>query len=231
MLVSHRHKFIYTKTAKTAGTSVEAFFERFCMEEGEWEPSHARSEYESPNGIVGLRAAEIPANTKWFNHMSAAAIRKQLGEEIWSEYFKFCVIRNPFDKCISAFEHLGRDYKIKRSSLLDRFRLRSMSDEQRRFYEYVKRSAPMDHDNYLINGNFCLDDVIRYESLEDEIQRICKHLSLPFDLKYLPTYKKGYRRPNATLENLYTAHTQRLVEETYTFEINYFGYKFPDSIL
>ena len=229
MLVSHKYRFIYTKTAKTAGTSVESFFERFCMEESEWEQSHARDEYESATGIVGLRAAEIPANTKWFNHMPAATIRKQLGEEVWNDYFKFCVIRNPFDKCISAFEHLGRNHKIKSLSLLDRFRMRGWSHEQRRFYDYVKEAAPIDRDNYVINGNFCLDDVIRYESLEDEIQRICQHLSLPFELEYLPSYKKGYRRPTATPKNLYTLRTQRYVEMIYAFEINYFGYKFLNS--
>lgn len=32
MLVSHRYKFIYTKTVKTASTSVESFFERFVCQ-------------------------------------------------------------------------------------------------------------------------------------------------------------------------------------------------------
>ncbi|KPA10844.1 hypothetical protein MHK_008953, partial [Candidatus Magnetomorum sp. HK-1] len=45
MLVSHRHKFIYTKTFKTAGTSVESYFEPFCMNDGEWSRSHPRDQY------------------------------------------------------------------------------------------------------------------------------------------------------------------------------------------
>lgn len=35
MLISHRKRFIFTKTAKTAGTSVESYFEQYCMPEGE----------------------------------------------------------------------------------------------------------------------------------------------------------------------------------------------------
>jgi hypothetical protein len=31
MLVSHLKKFIFTKTKKTAGTSVESVFEPYCM--------------------------------------------------------------------------------------------------------------------------------------------------------------------------------------------------------
>jgi hypothetical protein len=52
MLISHRYRFICTKTVKTAGTSVENFFEEFCMPEGEWTESHGRDEYESPTGII-----------------------------------------------------------------------------------------------------------------------------------------------------------------------------------
>ena len=40
MLISHRKQFIYTKTAKTAGTSVESYFEKYCMPEGKWQFSH-----------------------------------------------------------------------------------------------------------------------------------------------------------------------------------------------
>jgi hypothetical protein len=226
MLVSHRHRFIYTKTAKTAGTSVESYFERFCMAEGEWQQVHARSEYESPMGIIGFRGPDLPENTKWWHHMPAKVVREQLGEDVWNSYFKFCVIRNPFDKCISAFEHFGREHRI-RFSFTNLFRTSGMTEEQRRFYDYVRRAAPIDRDKYVINGKFCLDDVIRYESLEDEIARICRRLDLPFEPDVLPTFKQGHRRPNARIETLYTTAAKRHVARIYAFELHHFGYDFP----
>ena len=36
MLVSHARKFIYTKTLKTAGTSVEVFLEPYCRPPAKW---------------------------------------------------------------------------------------------------------------------------------------------------------------------------------------------------
>jgi len=105
MLVSHRYRFIYTKTAKTAGTSVEVYFEPYCMRPGEWEPSHVRDDYESEAGIVGFRGPNRPPDCKWWHHMPAAMIRERLGEEVWNNYFKFCVIRNPYDKVASGFFH------------------------------------------------------------------------------------------------------------------------------
>ena len=116
MLVSHRKKFIFTKTAKTAGTSVESYFEKYCMPEGEWQQSHTREEYISETGIIGYRGKK-PPETKFYGHMSASEIKGYLGPEVWEDYFKFTVIRNPFDKLVSGFkmyEDRRKAYSFKR---------------------------------------------------------------------------------------------------------------------
>ena len=93
MLVSHRYKFIYTKTRKTAGSSVESYFEPFCMPDGEWTQRHFREEYVSDAGIIGFRGNPAKAgDAYWWNHMPARMIRRRLGEDTWRSYFKFCVI-------------------------------------------------------------------------------------------------------------------------------------------
>ena len=53
MLISHRKKFIFMKTVKTAGTSTESYFEQYCMPDGEWQQSHGRDEYATKTGIIG----------------------------------------------------------------------------------------------------------------------------------------------------------------------------------
>jgi len=122
------------------------------MPEGEWEQSHARDEYESPAGIVGFRGKDTPQNAKWQSHMPAEEIRNQLGDEVWNSYFKFCVVRNPFDKCISAFEHFGKEHRVNRLSLTNCFHSFRMTSEQLRFFDYVRKSAPNDRAKYVING-------------------------------------------------------------------------------
>ena len=119
MLISHKKKFIFTKTVKTAGTSIESYFEPYCMPEGEWTESHARNEYVSDTGIIGYRGENRKGST-WYNHMPAVVIRDLLGSEKWDEYFKFTVMRNPFDKLISGFHMYERNkarYGLKRKVL------------------------------------------------------------------------------------------------------------------
>lgn len=231
MLISHRHRFIYTKTRKTASTSVESYFERFCMPDGDWELTHAREVYESNTGIIGYRGGKAGSGRyKWWNHMPALSIKELIGEEIWDSYFKFCVIRDPFEKCISAYDHF-----VLRANLLELpdssewVGDADMTEEQQRFLVYLKSSPPLDRDKYLIEGEFCLDDVIHYETLHDDIKRICDILSIPFEPDYLPTLKAGLRSSENTIDSLYTEFACAEVEEAFEYEIRKFGYSFPSG--
>jgi len=219
MLVSHRHRFIYTKTAKTGGTSVESFFERFCMPEGTWKQLHAREQHVSECGIVGYRGAVVPPGTTWWNHMPASAIKARLGASVWDSYFKFCVVHNPYEKCISAFYDLGKGYKSD-PQLIEEPRHQKLGAEQIRFIGFLQHHPPVDRVNYLIDGKFCLDAVIRYEALESDIRNICALVGVPFDRKYLPGFKRGIRPPDATAGSLYTKRSRELVERVFAFELD-----------
>ncbi|MCF8262161.1 MAG: sulfotransferase family protein [Melioribacteraceae bacterium] len=225
MLVSHKYKFIYTKTLKTAGTSIESYFERFCMHDGEFQQLHYREEYESEVGIVGRRRLGSK-ESKWWNHMPAKNIKENLGDEIWNSYFKFCSIRNPYEKCISYFEHLGKKKKISLTENLKAFlRYPTYTNEQRQFLIILKRGRMVDRNKYLIDGEFCLDDYIRFENLNSDIERICKILSIPFEPEYIPTFKSEFRRPKATVDKLYTQKSIDLVRTMFAYEFEKFGYK------
>ncbi len=79
MLVSHRERFIYLKTVKTAGTSVEIFLEPHCRDDART-PTHACAEHVSPAGIVGARGPDVDHH-RYYNHMPAERVRAAIGEE------------------------------------------------------------------------------------------------------------------------------------------------------
>ncbi|GAB4155842.1 MAG: sulfotransferase family 2 domain-containing protein [Cyanobacteria bacterium J069] len=221
MLVSHGHQFIYTKTLKTASTSVEAYFEPFCVEEGALNLSRIREESVSDAGIVGFRGPGKPEGCRWWNHMPAAQIREQLGEAIWTRYFKFCVIRNPYEKAVSAFYFARSQGAIQPDP--------HASDSAQFESWLVSHGPPIDRNKYLIEGQFCLNDVIRHESLAADLERICARLKLPWNADALPRLKTGSRPKTAIAQALYTEQSRRLVEAAYKFELDYFGYTFPSS--
>jgi hypothetical protein len=228
MLVSHRYNFIYTKTGKTAGTSVESYFERYCMREGEWSFSHFRDEYESEAGIIGCRGFKRTANSKWWNHMPAALIREKIGEATWTNYFKFCVIRNPYDKVLSAFYYFKNpEMRSEHNRVAE---LGNLDEDIDAFENWLSTDGPpVDRDKYLIDGQFCLDQVIRYETLAADLEKICARLKIPWEPALLPTLKSGFRPREANSKSLYTKKSKEIVKEAYSYELEHFRYSFPDD--
>lgn len=82
MLVSHKKGFIFLRTVKTAGTSVESYFEPYCMSEGEWQQLHYRDQYVSDAGVIGYRGAARKGQ-QFYNHISAAGLKALLPESVW----------------------------------------------------------------------------------------------------------------------------------------------------
>jgi hypothetical protein len=53
MIISHRHRFIFIKTRKTAGTSIEVYLSRFCGEEDVVTPLNPPVEGHEPRNHLG----------------------------------------------------------------------------------------------------------------------------------------------------------------------------------
>jgi len=236
MLVSHRKRFIYTKTVKTGGTSVEAYFEPYCMPEGEWSFAHERDEYISEAGIVGCRGVNKQGKT-WFNHMPARRIKRQLGEPIWHDYFKFCVIRNPFDKLVSAFHFFEQRFQIEgkfprmkrmvmdEAEFLGAIQGKSLEE---RFRLWIAAGGGVDDRNkYLIDGEVCMDFFIRQERLAEDVEAVCDRLHLPFEPERIPRLKSGVRPGDRQLSDYYDAGAIAQVEQDYALELSLFHYPSP----
>ena len=177
MLVSHRKKFIYTKTVKTAGTSVESFFEALCMEEGKWSFSDRRNMHISESGIIGSRAAVL-ANCQWFNHMSAHAIKEKISPTIWDDYFKFTVIRNPFDKMLSGYVMFSR------METAGNVYIRKFKKPFNRFLSQVK---PLAREQKIENFRIWLKDfALKVDAYRNELaDNTIPHFELPLALSIL----------------------------------------------
>lgn len=219
MLVSHTHRFIYLKTAKTASTSVEIFFERFCRPDPE-NIDHQAAETLSEIGIVGWRGngGVPPAQVRFYNHMPAAAVKELLSRDVWRGYLRFCNVRNPFDQVVSLF-WMGLP-KAQRLSLA------AAPDDSLRtlFREWIRgrRLANKGRRAYLIGDELAVDDVIRYEALDEGVARICARIG--GEPGPLGAYKTKIRRNRAPFQAYYDAETAARVQAAYDMEFDLFGY-------
>ncbi|MEM1367108.1 MAG: sulfotransferase family 2 domain-containing protein [Cyanobacteria bacterium P01_H01_bin.15] len=239
MLISHRKNFIYTKTVKTAGTSVESYFEQYCMPDGEWQESHARKEHVSEAGIIGFRGNNVSGRI-WYNHMPAIRIRDLIGQDIWDRYYKFTVVRNPFDKLISRFymlENRKKKYNtIQRTKALMTRMIGIGSPihqikgktEVERFRCWIKKGGEIiDRDKYLIEGKECVDYFIRFENLHEDLKHVCDRLKIPFEPSRMPLFKMRKRDQNRKIQDYYDDTTIQIVQNKYAWELKRFSYELP----
>lgn len=222
MLISHVHRFIYLKTAKTGGTSVEIYFERFCIDPSRnFEERHGRDEEVSKWGIIGSRRRSIQGQT-WYNHMTASRVRQLIGQELWNRYYKFCVVRHPCDKVVSLFWF--------RLPVAARLELQHAGFEtvRDRFLNWVRNFEPiMDRRVFTINGLPVMDRFVRYESLHADLERVCRDLALPWELSRLGRYKSGTRLRDEPFFQYYDRVAADRVYGLYHWEFEYFKYLRP----
>lgn len=239
MLVSHTHKFIFTKTFKTAGTSIEHYFEPYCLPDTLLASGSGDQEVEGPNGMVGKRG-RVGKEHQWYAHMSAASIREQLKPQYWDTYFKFSVVRNPFDKMVSAYFFLLQ--LKKEQGLFDGLKNRvkvwagrseevypgDHADHRINFRNWIKAGAHFDDKAaYQIEGKSILDFTMQYEYLHKHLEQVCLHLHIPYEPERLKQLKSNYRSPEWSLSELYDEESKTLVALKHKGLIEAFKYRFP----
>ncbi len=89
MIISHEHKFIFVKTRKTAGSSIEHFLSKYLGPRDICTGSDI-------DGTPRLNAPHRKGHIHW------RWIAKNYPTE-WRTYYKFAVERNPWDKMISYY--------------------------------------------------------------------------------------------------------------------------------
>lgn len=215
MLVSHTKKFIYLKTIKTAGTSVEIALQKYCVPP-EREVDEITPAIETEFGIVGARGPDVK-DQPWRNHMSAAAIKKRLPPSVWEGYHKICNIRNPWDKTVSFFHMQFKDIKsAKPEDIFASFRV----------WLKEARIVGKDTDIYFIDGRPVADDYIKYDSMLQDFSVISNKLDLEVEMA-LPQAKSGSRGAvKLPFCDYYDSDSKQKVADMYPDEIRAFGWRF-----
>lgn len=217
MILSHQHAFVFMKTRKTAGTSVEIALSRVCGPDDVITPV-LEEDLRADLGGRGPQNFEAPPlEHKAFNHMPVSMVRRLVGKKRFESYFSFTVERNPWDAVVSLFHWHHRD------GLPDGL------DGRAAFAAYVASPAVEEFATkqariYRLQGEVAVDRVLRYEALADELASVWADLGLP-GAPDLPHAKAGVRPPGSYRE-LYDDATRQRVAELFAAPVAELGYEF-----
>lgn len=226
MIISHQHKFIFVKTRKTAGTSLQEALAAACgpedvvtptgIDKGSYHPRNyqgrvnpftyllARPRVHSLKKIRELRRT----GQRIFDHMSLAELFALPEAQAWRGYYKFCIERNPYDKMVSRYywKYRGKAERPSFETFLER--TKDVSDI--RLYE--------------LDGKIAVDRIGRYETLQSDVADICR--SLGISGAEIGSRNSGTRE-SSDFKSLYTPRAKEIVSRMFARELEVFGYEFP----
>ena len=226
MIISHKYKFIFLKTTKTAGTSVEIALSKFCGVDDiitaispEDEKTRSDLGYPGPQNhfkygprdwINILRRKK--RRKLFYNHITAEKVTERIKPDIWDSYYKFCFERNPWDRAISTYYWL---YKTEpRPTITEFIKSDALLSLKRRGF-----------DLYTLGGEIAVDKVCRFEAISDELEEIRKRLGIPEKLE-LPHAKSKFRKDKRSYRDILGEEEKDIIAELFHDEIDLLGYEF-----
>tara|TARA_A100001015_G_scaffold74947_1_gene83181 strand:+ start:1094 stop:2683 length:1590 start_codon:yes stop_codon:yes gene_type:complete len=237
MIISHKHKFIFVRPRKTAGTTMQNVLSKICGED-----DIITSGYDEGNRNIDKSC--------WDGHPHPHLwdIKNLVGNDIWNDYYKFTFVRNPFDITVSRFfwNIIGKGQKGYDTT---------KEDFKRWFKEYTSTNIFHDAKYYSVNLAYpflvdmnCmsqnntpiypsgklnrainLDFVGRYENLQSDFNFVCDTLGLE-NLKLKDENTKTKTRKNKI--NYKEWYDEKMVEVMYScFEKDFdlLGYEFEQD--
>jgi hypothetical protein len=222
MILSYSRNFLFIKTKKVGGTSLEIALSKYCGDKDILAPMAGADERRRK--ALGVRGAQnyekrgVFSSYSFSPHTHAGRMRNFLPTSTWNRLFKFTVVRNPYDATISRYAMHLRNGK-------------ATTD----FKSWIFENRHKIRDNlniYCIDGRPFFDYAVRYEALEADLAEVSRRIGLDenvFDLFTTIRAKGALRPPGFTIEAMFGDFEEgiELVAQEAAEELEWFGYQRP----
>lgn len=228
MIISHDHQFIFIKTHKTAGTSIEIALSSICGENDIITPISPKDENQKIS--LGYKSAQnyrivfsqytlsdwirflFKNKRKEFHrHMAAKEIKKRVSRKIWKNYFKFTIERNPYDRVVSLYYWRNRNQKY---TSLHHFLTSGGFVRFRTLEMYTK------------NNKILVDKIYKFEELNEMMADITKKLNLEMPLMLSSYQAKSNTRKIANYKEVIDEKSKAWIDKKFKKEIELFNYRY-----
>ena len=233
MILSHEYRFIFFKTRKTAGTSIEIALSKFCGNQDIITRITKKDEQlRSQLGFKGPQNYLVKASKYGFldilkiirdgrlrinNHDPASLLTKYIDKEIFDEFHKFTVVRNPWDMAVSMYY-----WQINGPS--------NQFSSNMSFKDFINHCPRELLDNsliYVIDGESVIDTYIRFENLIGDWIDLANVIGI--EGVELPKAKSGTRKNKSHYSLIYDDEDVEFIRKICSWEIENFGYEFEDN--
>jgi len=233
-------KFIFLKPRKVAGTSFEIALSHFASTNSIITPISAEDEItrnklgflgaqnflkpqsemnlSKSNEFIYKKFARFHLPLKFWNHMSAKNIKKNLGDLIWSNSYKISIVRNPYDIAVSMFFFENKHIENWTSETFNQWCIQN------------SESFTLNQKQYLIDDQEVINFYIRFENFQEDILNLeaqFSELTGLYNLFQKIRAKASYRPQNAQTMSLFSRAPEayKIISQACAFEIEKFSYE------
>ncbi len=245
-MISHKKKFIFVHIPKVAGTSVVGS-STIKTKLSEYAFKQPKKDYSINN--LPFQPDDKNKFDPQPNHMRASDFVKYgyVTEIEFETYFKFAFVRNPWDRIVSEYKYRGymNHYSFK-EFLFKHMPNPSWSDQ----YCHI---IPQYDFLYNGEGKLLVDFIGKFESLQEDYDKICQMLDIPKhtmshankssgllqrdtswrmitknSLRYIRASLNGQRKANtfSKYTEYYDSESREFIAKLYKNDIETFDYKF-----
>lgn len=188
---------------KTAGTSMEVVLSELCEDGDVLSPLGEAEDEALREKVTGRKPANYHYSfrdwlrlgkkekvlaaftdyyrSKYTEHMAAARVRKVIGEEVWNSYFKFTIVRNPYDRFVSRYYFdMYKMYQEPNKRELARLNWGIQSPDE--FIRYRPERVNENWRLYSDRDRCLVDKAVRYEYLEEDLHELSAAIGLDGNL-------------------------------------------------
>ena len=212
-MISHDKKCIFIHIPKCGGTSIEDVI---------WPKDQGRTENDLWMGFVNR--FENKYQTGGLQHLLARQVREEVGPDVFSDYYKFAFVRNPWDRIVSQFAYMQQ-----RPDLMDYLGMTAETE----FKAYLDLIRLKEHVQWMSQVRFLLDQdgsvlvdrIGRLESFNEDCAQIFAALGLTLD--QLPGHANRSKRHSF---RYYYSDRESIdmVADLFAEDVDYLGYEFVD---
>lgn len=157
-----------------------------------------------------------------YDHRTPQDYIRQYGRDVWDNYYKFSVIRNPWAKVVSHY--FWRKQRAWWYSPGDELDFPSWVKNFNEFKDHLGDKNRPQIEWVALEGEWAMDEMVKLENLNRHWPRICDDIGVEY--KPLP---HSNETSHAHYSNYYDQETQDIVADWYKPDIETFNFEFEEK--
>lgn len=216
-MISEKYNFIFFHVPKAAGSSIsKALNESLRNDVLANDKNNAFKKFLSQKGRI------------WHNHATSEEVKEYLGNELYQSYFKFCFVRNPFDRLVSLYHYTKqKEVIIYKKNKLKLPKFSKQIIDAGSFENWIKAGNLGSTQTKFLSdnkGEFLVDFVGRSENLQADFSYICGVLGIQNTI--LPQVNVS---KHDDFKKYYNEDTKEIVSNWFKKDLELFDYNFVSN--